>query len=264
MQYNSQMFERFEQSSVEFYEQQPISAAQALIFAGGLGSRARELTDELGVKVKHLLPINYSSSVLLDHSIETALRAGVGGVNLIVSYHTVSTITKHCQHNPLYPRVSVFEHDMPTAGVAEVFNLFYKYKKPTGPLIKLEGDEINLGFDLAKMYQAHVSGRHPITYLVTRSNESYRYKLFVDHSGLVKEVKIAPFTKQDHEIGFNLTGTFIINPSVLDLFLNSGSTLKFLEHAIAAKKLFAYPECIESINVNSPKDYIKITAGRRF
>ncbi len=249
----------------EIEEKYPIHAAEALIFAGGLGTRAQELTQSFGVAVKHLLPTNYSGKVLLDHSIEAALQAGVGKVHLIISGHTAPAIVPHARHNlHLYGGVSFFEHDMPTAGVAQVFELFVKHKRPSGPLIKLEGDELNAGFNLADMYKFHVDGKHPITYLVTRGEADYRYKLFANASGLVEAVKTAPFSQADKDFAYDLSGTFIINPSMIEMFLRSGSTWNFLQQATAGRKLFIYHHRGQSINVNSRQDYGRITVARGF
>ena len=259
------MIENFRHRSVEASERYPIHSAQALVFAGGLGSRAQELTSKLGVGVKHLLPTNYSGGVVLDHSIEAALRAGVGKINLIVSYHTAPAVVPHAQTNhSTYGGISIFEHNIPTAGVAQVFDLFVKYRKPIGPLIKLEGDKINDGLNLAEMYRAHSAGAHPITYLVTQGQGSYRYKLFADQSGLVHTVKSAPFSESEKSAGFDLSGTFIINPSMVELFLKSGNTLNFLQQATALKKLFIYHHGGKSININTPDDYQKIIAAKSF
>lgn len=246
-------------------EKYPISCCHVLIFAGGIGSRARELTHGIGVATKHLLPINYSGQTLLDYSVQTALSAGIRRINLIISGITSSAIVPHCKLNyPLYDNISVFEHDIPTAGVAQVFELFVKYNHVSGPIIKLEGDELNADLDLADMYQAHVDGGHPITYLATKGGNSYKYKLFVNSHGLVSGVKKAPFNQFDEINGYNLSGTFIINPSMLDLFFRSGSTYNFLLQATAQKKLYIYHHKGASININTPKDYAKITIGRGY
>lgn len=237
----------------------PIYAASALIFAGGLGTRARGVVKENGSCVKHLLPIDCSGTTLLDHSVATALRSGVGRVHLIDSHVTAGPIAKHIATSRyLYDRVSMFEHNIPAAGVAQVFELFLRYKPQSGPLIKLEGDELNLGLDLGSMYDFHQKGCHPITYMVTHGGDGYRYKLIANNKHLVTSVYTAPFSEAVKLNGYNLSGTFIINPTELDLFLRSGSTLRFLQLAIEAKKLYIYHHGGVSINVNSATDYQQI------
>jgi len=232
----------------------PKSSLIGLIFCGGLGLRAREVTgDRLP---KQLLPTSYTTTIL-DSPLSHMRRAGIKEIWVLVSEQTHDPIFNHYRDDSF--GIRYFTHNIPQSGVAEVLKLFNDQYPIRQPFIKADGDEVNQGFNLGNMLEFHNNTGAQITYLVTQQSQGGKYLVWIsptDNRAMaldsVKEKSDLLRLKANQ---FFLTGLFIMNPVVLPTLLNSKNTQDFLRKAIAGGLLYGYISGGQSVNVNSPSDY---------
>lgn len=234
------------------FHEHTLGSPKTLVMAGGYGSRLWEITKDQ--YPKHLIPINYTHT-LLDYCLTTLRSMPRNDVTLVTSSHTTSKIKKYLNdHWTRHSDIKLFSDTIPDQGVLNCLNQSIVDLKINTPIIKTEGDEVNIGFNLDDMYQTHIVNHHPITLLATKGTP-YKYRLKSDpNTNLVTRIQTFHFTESLNDEWWNITGTYIINPEAFHLIRQHRVTKNFLEACINEKLLYIYPFFGTTLNINSSED----------
>lgn len=192
-----------------------------MIFAAGLGTRLRPLTDN---RPKALVELN--GKPLLEHVILKMKDAGIG--RIVVNVHHYAEMVEDfliSRNNFGMDIVISDERDClldTGGGLLKASKLFR-----TGESVLIHNVDIFSDLDLNELSQTHESGRHYVT-LVTRPSQGERVLKF-DAEGVLKgwENKLTGEQKIVDErffqsMDYSFCGIHVISPDFLENFVYSG------------------------------------------
>lgn len=233
------------------HERIPLTYATGIILSGGLGTRLEEVTH--GKTPKTVLPLNRRTTIL-DNPVSSMRQAGVRDIYIITHDFNHDGLRTCVRGNNNFDGIQYIVEDSPPKGSVNAINTLIREKGIQTTLVKANGDEAFVDFDLKAMYEAHVRGRHPITCLFSDSSEgSEKYSVWVDGTNRVIDVKVYDPTAPTGA-GFSLTGVWIIEPSQFELLAQSATGTDFMGKAIASQVLYGHPSHSRFFNVNTPQD----------
>jgi len=187
---------------------------KAMIFAAGLGTRLRPLTDN---KPKALVEIQ--SEPMLKHAVKKLKNAGV--TDLVVNVHHFSEqIVKYLSENNNFGlNVSISDESaslMNTGGGLKKASAFLKGDEP---FIVMNVDVIS-NIDLSDMYQKHINSGALAT-LAVKKRDTSRYLLFDNKAKLCgwknkKTGELKEVEKCDDHSEMAFSGIQVISPRIFD------------------------------------------------
>ena len=234
---------------------------QALILAGGKGTRLRPLTV---YTPKPIVPI--CNRPFLLYQIDTLRRAGIKDITLSLSYqpHKIEQLLGDGSDYGVNLKYTVEPQPMGTAGA-------YKYAEDLirEPTVVFNGD-ILTDLDLKGVIREHRARNATATIVLTPVDNPSAYGLVETEEGCVRRFLEKP--KAD-EITVNTinAGTYILEPKVLD-FIPAGENHSF-EYGLfpslleRKEKFFAHiPQRTYWIDIGTPERYLQahmdLLAGR--
>ena len=144
---------------------------EAMIFAAGLGTRLKPLTDNCPKAL-----VGISGKTLLEHNIETLIKAGAE--HIVINVHHFAPMMKEFINNLKYQGVRFTISDetdklLDTGGGLKKAHTLFQSNKP---VIVVNVDIIS-DIDLKQLYACHLSSGSIAT-LAVRNRQSSRYFLF--------------------------------------------------------------------------------------
>jgi len=228
---------------------------QALILAGGQGTRLRPLTLNLP---KPVVPI--CNRPFLLYQIETLRRAGITDITLSLSYqpHRIEEQLGDGSDYGVKLTYTVEPQPMGTAGAYKFAADFIRE-----PTVVFNGD-ILTDLDLAAVVRAHEERRAAATIVLTPVENPRAYGLVERHEdGRVRRFIEKP--KTDAEITTNNinAGTYVLDPRVLD-YIPAGENYSF-EYGLfpdllrRGEPFFAHvPTDAYWIDIGTPERYLQV------
>ncbi len=190
---------------------------KALIFAAGLGTRLKPLTDTMP---KALVPI--AGKPLLQHVIEKLKNAGFDEIIVNIHHFPDQIIDFLKANNNFGIRIEISdERDMllDTGGGIKKVQHFFDDGKP----FLVHNVDILSNVNLQELYLQHVR-RNPLATLVVSSRNTFRYLLFDDDIRLkgwtnekTGELKPEDFSKPQLYQKLAFSGIQILSPTVFEL-----------------------------------------------
>lgn len=175
---------------------------QALVMAGGLGSRLRPLTDEVP---KPLLPIG--GRPILELILLQLRHAGIDEVYISVGYKAELIRGYVADGRRLGLRVRYVDEPTPlgTAGA-----LGYVKQDVRGPLLIMNGD-ILTKLDFRAFHQGHVAAEAAITLGVREDRYQIPFGLVETQNGLVSKIREKPV--QEYLVS---AGIYVMSPEAME------------------------------------------------
>lgn len=191
---------------------------KALIFAAGLGTRLKPLTDNLP---KALVPI--AGKPLLEHTIITLKSAGVTEI-IVNVHHFADQIIEFLKKKENFGiRIEISderEHLLDTGGGIKKTAWFFDDDKP----FLVHNVDILSNVDLRALYHFHCQQTDCLSTLVVNSRETYRYLLFDNrqqlHGWLNEHTGETKPTENLNPINFNklaYAGIQVISPKIFEI-----------------------------------------------
>lgn len=189
---------------------------KAMIFAAGLGTRLKPLTDTMP---KALVPV--AEKPLLWHTIQKLKAAGFDEI-IINVHHFAGQIKQYIQDNNRFGIRIEFSDEtqalLDTGGGIKKASWFFDDEKP----FLIHNVDILSNIDLQSLYHCHTNSNSVATLVVSR-RETSRYLLFDENNHLAGwineksgETK-SPFSNfnADHYKKLAFSGIHILHPSIL-------------------------------------------------
>ncbi|CAA6826947.1 MAG: Nucleotidyltransferase-like protein [uncultured Aureispira sp.] len=214
---------------------------KAMIFAAGLGTRLRPLTDDRPKALVEVL-----GKTLLQHAIEHLKRFGITDIVVNIHHFGDKVLDVLEQHQNFACNIIISDE---RAVLLETGGGLLKAKahfKGEEALVIYNVDVLS-NIDLVKMHRYH-QAHQALATLATRSRESSRYLLFNEQQELcgwtntntkaIRHVRPANSIQQ-----YAFSGIHIINPALLDFITQEGKfsiTETYLDLA-SEHKIIAYP-----------------------
>jgi NDP-sugar pyrophosphorylase family protein len=175
---------------------------QALVMAGGLGSRLRPLTDQVP---KPLLPIG--GRPILELILRQLRASGVEEVYISLGYKAELIRSYVGDGHRVGLRVRYVDEPTPlgTAGA-----LGYVKRDVHGPLLVMNGD-ILTKLDFRAFYQGHVDSAMTITLGVREDRYQIPFGLVETENGLVAKIREKP--TQEYLVS---AGIYVMSPEAID------------------------------------------------
>ncbi len=227
---------------------------KAMIFAAGLGTRLKPLTDSIP---KAMVPI--AGKPMLQHVIEKLKAAGFNEIVINIHHLGEQIIDFITSNNSFDIRIEFSNEEeqlLDTGGGIKKAASFFNDGKP----FLIHNVDIISNIDLKQLYDSHLKENNPAT-LVCSSRDTSRYLLF-DNNRCLKgwinkktgEVK-SPSTNfnpnEYNQLAFS--GIHVINPSVFDLmdpFPDKFSIIDFYLSICSHNNIVSYsPENIQIIDI---------------
>lgn len=226
---------------------------KALIFAAGLGTRLKPLTDTMP---KALVPID--GKPLLEHVILKLKAAGFNQIIVNVHHFPDQIIEFLKSKNNFDLRIEISdERDklLDTGGGIKKAKWFFDDGKP----FLVHNVDILSNIDLQSLYQQHLE-TSPLATLVVSERDTFRYFLFDkearlkgwinEKTGEVRQEKLAN-TEQFNKLAFS--GIQVLSPEVfklMDHFSDHFSIVDFYLRNAAQQQIKAYvPQALKMIDV---------------
>ncbi len=229
---------------------------KAMIFAAGLGTRLKPLTDTLP---KALVPI--AGKPLLEHIILKLKSCGFNEI-IVNVHHFPDMITDFLYKNNnfgIHIEISD-ERDLllDTGGGLKKASYFFDDGKP----FLLHNVDILSNINLYDLYQYHLNSQHTLASLVVSKRDTFRYLLFDENSRLMgwineKTNETKPADLQDisrfNKLAFS--GIQIISPRIFDLLDQWEEKFSIIDFYLANMN----PEII---NGYIPENYRMLDVGK--
>ena len=213
---------------------------KAMIFAAGIGSRLRPLTNHLP---KALVLLGGKS--LLQHTIEKLIKASVS--EIVINIHHFPDIMRQAIEKLDYPEVKFHISDETTelldtgGGLLKAADLL----RGDAPFIAHNVDVIS-DIDLRQMYNYHLQSKALAT-LATSNRKTARYFLWDDRQlcgwqNLETGQKISCFNPQATPTPLAFSGIHIVSPEIFDLIEENGkfSINQVYLRLASTQKIIAY------------------------
>lgn len=227
---------------------------KAMIFAAGLGTRLKPLTDTMP---KALVPI--AGKPLLQHVLEKLIQAGFDEVIINVHHFAQQIIDFVHVHNDFGIRIAFSDETnalLETGGGIKKASSFFSDGQP----FLVHNVDILSNINLAHVYQEHLRSKAVAT-LVVSSRQTSRYLLFDEHRDLKGWVNTtsgetkSPLANFSAE-GFThlaFAGIHVFTPELFSYFSNFGerfSIIDFYLSVCANEHIKAYiPNDLKMIDV---------------
>ena len=202
---------------------------KALIFAAGLGTRLKPLTDTMP---KALVPI--AGMPLLEHVILKLKSAGFNEIIVNVHHFPEQIIDFIRQKNAFDIRIEISDERnmlLETGGGIRNAAWFFDDGKP----FLVHNVDILSNVDLNEAYHAHES-QNVLATLVVSKRDTFRYLLFEDNNRLrgwtnlkTKEVKPHGLNEMEKLQQLAFTGIQIVSPKIFDLMKHSESRFSIID-----------------------------------
>lgn len=180
---------------------EPLEPLEALIMAGGFGTRLRPLTNDVP---KSMLPVG--DRPLLEHIIGRLRNTGIKSVSLAL-HHQPESIREHFGDGSSFGiDLNYLMEDQPL-GTAGALGLL---KRPAGPLLVVNGD-ILTSVDFRAMHLFHRAHGAELTIAVREFVVEVPYGVTVSDGPYVREIREKPEFKL-----FVNAGIYLLEPTVLD------------------------------------------------
>lgn len=215
-----------------------------MIFAAGLGTRLRPLTND---RPKALVEVGGMS--LLEIAIRRLKFYGCTDIIINVHHFAEKIITFLKEKNNFNLNIEISdERDLllETGGGLKKATSFFSDNQP----FLVCNADILTDLDLRKMYEAHCQS-NAIATMAVRNRETSRYLIFNQHQELIgwrnvktEEVKWSKKRKKDSPQNFAFSGIHVISPQFFDYFPKRKKAFSIIPiYLKAAKKdkVMAYP-----------------------
>jgi NDP-sugar pyrophosphorylase family protein len=186
-------------SSISNPSAQQLPPLQAVIMAGGQGSRLHPLTQETP---KPMLPI--ADRPLLEYIIGQLRRAGIRDVNIATHYQAEKIVAHFGDGQPFGVQVSYIHEEQPL-GTGGALSLM---AKPSGPLLVINGD-ILTELDFRSMHAFHQEHRASLTVAVRTYQVQVPYGVIECDGANVQRLQEKPRIEM-----FMNAGIYLLEPSV--------------------------------------------------
>ncbi|MCG2717442.1 MAG: NTP transferase domain-containing protein, partial [Nanoarchaeota archaeon] len=206
---------------------------QALILAGGEGTRLRPLTHEIP---KPLIPLQ--SKPLLEYSLDLFKKFGIKDIYISIGFKG-DKIKEHFGDGSKFGvKITYIEEDEPL-GTAGPLRLAKRYIK--GSFIVCNADELK-DIDLVDMFLFHKDNNASATIALTSVDDTSKYGVAKITGNKILDFVEKP-KKEDAPSKFINSGLYIFEPEIID-YIPEGSAM--LEKDVFPKlaregKLFGYP-----------------------
>ena len=180
--------------------QEPLKPLQAIVMAGGMGTRLRPLTDNVP---KSMLPVG--DRPLLEHIISRLRNTGITSVSVAL-HHQPHAIREHFGDGTGFGvDLSYVLEDQPL-GTAGALGLLHE---PDGPLLVINGD-ILTDVDFRALHVFHRTHGAELTVAVREFSVEVPYGVTIQDGARVREIREKPEFKF-----FVNAGIYLLEPSVL-------------------------------------------------
>jgi len=231
----------------------PLSQAAGIILSAGFGTRMLDITH--GRIAKHTLQLK-PALLILDNPLGIMRRAGIRNIYIATQSSTHDSLRRVVKGNDEYDGIYYVPLGTysPQPTIDSLQTVVREHEIQT-VVIKMDGDEALLDFDLQEMYESHIRNQQPVTCLLsTFTDGSEKYRVWLDYDERIKAVREAVGVSADG--GYALTGVWIINPSQFGLLNESKTPGEFMRKCIAAGLLYGYVYQGRFFNINTPQDLI--------
>lgn len=228
---------------------------KALIFAAGLGTRLRPITDSIP---KALVPIN--KKPLLQHIIEKLIKSGFNEIIVNIHHFPDQIIDFLKENNNFGIRIEVSdERDelLDTGGGIRKAGWFFDDGKP----FLVHNVDILSNIDLSALYNQHLRS-NSIATLVVSQRDTFRYLLFDDNLRLkgwinekTSEIKPANLTKPELFAKLAFSGIQVLSPQVFEL-------MEKLEPKFPIMDFYLNNTATQTINGFVPTDFKMLDVGK--
>lgn len=200
-------------------KQDNIEDMKAMIFAAGLGTRLKPLTDSMP---KAMVPVG--GKPLLQHVIERLKLYGFDEI-LINVHHFANQVIDFVESNNCFDIRIEFSDEsdklLDTGGAVKKASWFFDDNKP----FLIHNVDILSNIDLKRLYDTHLQRGADASVVVSR-RDTFRYLLFEDNNRLVgwvneKTGEVKPQSKQFDDSRYNkyaFSGIQVLSPSLFDSF----------------------------------------------
>lgn len=229
---------------------------KAMIFAAGLGTRLKPLTDTMP---KAMVPV--AGKPLLWHTIQKLKTAGFNEI-IINVHHFAEQIIDYVKANNNFDIRIEFSDErdqlLDTGGGIKKASWFFDDGKP----FLIHNVDILSNIDLRNLYETHIQ-TNPIATLVVSERETSRYFLFDDNNCLAGwiNVKTGEIKSPNTSLNDNLysklafSGIHIINPQVFSYFKNFPFKFSIIDFYLSVCKR-------ERVMAFIPEDFQLIDVGK--
>lgn len=229
---------------------------KAMIFAAGLGTRLRPLTD---TKPKALVTV--AGKTLLQHTIEKLKTAGFDEI-IINLHHFSDQIIDFVESNNHFGIRIEFSDEreelLDTGGAIKKASWFFNDSKP----FLIHNVDIFSNINLSELVTHHIKSKSDIT-LVCSRRDTTRYLLFDENDYLRGWINIKTGAVKSPYSDFNpsdytkmaFSGIHVINPAVLDIMQNWPAKFSIIDFYLDSCKNI-------SIGNYTPSNLITIDAGK--
>ena len=228
---------------------------KAMIFAAGLGTRLKPLTDSIP---KALVPI--AGKPLLEHVIIKLKSAGFNEIIVNVHHFPEQIIDFIRQKDAFGIRIEVSDERellLETGGGIQKAAWFFDDKQP----FLVHNVDILSNIDLKRMYEAHLS-KNVLATLVVSKRDTFRYLLFDDNLRLhgwtnlkTKEIKPCELTNVTDYQQLAFAGIQVISPTIFNLMNDFGQRFPIMEFYLSQAGN-------QTINGFIPSDFEMIDVGK--
>ena len=176
---------------------------QAIILAGGFGTRLRAVVDDVPKPMADIC-----GKPFLAHTISNFAQQGVTEIALSV-HHLPHYIRDYFGDNYNGVKILYAEEDEPL-GTGGALKHSLEILRPTKPVIATNGDTfVNINY--ASLYKVHIANRENITVVVKNMQNCERYGQVILENNIIQKFNPAGEGK-----GLINAGSYIINPDLFD------------------------------------------------
>jgi len=222
---------------------QPKLPLQAVVMAGGLGTRLRPLTDKVP---KPMLSVG--GRPLMELTIEKLQKAGIEHVDVSTNYRAANIVDHFGNGEAFGIELNYLQEDRPL-GTAGALGLM---ETPEKTLLVINGDIIT-HVDLGVMFSYHKKQQAEITIGVRQYGVQVPYGVIDCDGPIVRELREKP------QISFLVNaGIYLLEPSVYS-FISRGEHLDMTDliHRLldAKRKVVSFPIIEYWLDIGQPADY---------
>lgn len=226
---------------------------KAMIFAAGLGTRLKPVTDSIP---KALVPVN--SKPLLEHIILKIRDAGFDEIIVNVHHFPDQIIDFIEQNNQFGIRIAISDERqnlLETGGGIKNARWFFDDNQP----FLVHNVDILSNLDLKELYSNHLKN-NSIATLTVSSRNTFRYFMFDERYALrgwinekTGETKPSGFTPNSHHIKLAFSGIQVLSPEVFEWMQNEEDKFSitdfYLKHASSGQIKGFVPENYQMLDI---------------
>lgn len=228
---------------------------KSMIFAAGLGSRLKPLTDTMP---KALVPV--AGKPLLAHVVEKLKRAGSDEI-IINVHHFADQIMEYVHSQNNFEICIEFSDErnqlLETGGGLKKAVHFFNDGKP----FLIHNVDILSNIDLSALYQQHLNNKSLAT-LVVSTRETSRYLLFNEQYYLkgwlnktTGELRPAGFTHPENYHKLAFAGIQVVSPEIFQLMENCSERFPIIDFYLSISKT-------HKVHGLVPEDFQMIDVGK--